>query len=234
MHAASAATSSLAAWGEDLADPWQEDADPWAEADSVVSKAEPSKTRKVSLGAGAELLAGSTFKKAKNTFETKGGDPDECRKRWAQPCPRKCKMEGCKAKGIRLADLQALCSCFWKISQNERCQLLQATYGDASQKGPERQKVEYYIGDAQVCFHNFCSKLGSSQNTIRKLMAGQPDMRTCSFGQHSFGSRPRDALAVTTSSKSFTSLQQKLCLKMKTAHLMTHGRRRGAAFKVVL
>ena len=101
------------------------DYDPWAEAEGTSTQ-----QRKVSLSSGSSLLASTTLKTTLNSFEQRGCDPKQVRKRWQEKCPRKgCKLPGCAAQAVRLADLQALCSSFWKITAEERAQLLQATYG---------------------------------------------------------------------------------------------------------
>ena len=146
---------------------WEDADDPWKPASK--------QPRKVSMLTPSLLLQRSTTKEKNTQFEAKGCGSESVKKRWLKGCPRKCKLEGCCPKAIRLADLQALCSAFWSISVEERIHLLQATFGDEEKK---LTKSHYFVGETRVCFHNFCAKLGTSQPTMRKYIKGQPDMRT--------------------------------------------------------
>ena len=145
-------------------DPWQQSSHP--------SQALKRK-RFVELQAGAKMLAaGSRDKQTFNSYEQKGMDPQIVKRRWASKCPRGCKLPGCAKQALRLADLQDLSQNFWRISAQERVQLLQAQFGDDPDAIPE-----YYIGSLRVCLANFCAKLGTSLPTFRKLIKGVPDMR---------------------------------------------------------
>ena len=135
--------------------------------------------RRVNLTPSGEVLARASLKEDLNEYEKAGCDAVSVKGRWKGRCPRKgCKLPGCQRQGVRPADLQALCTCFWKITADERSRLLMSTYGAGC-----ASKVEYFVGDVQVCFHSFCSKLGASQHTMRKLISGQPDMRKNQIGK---------------------------------------------------
>ena len=134
-------------------------------------------------------MARASLKEDLNEYEKAGCDVVSVKGRWKSRCPRKgCKLLGCQSQGVRLADLQALCTCFWKITADERSHLLMSTYG-AGCAG----NVDYFVGDVQVCFHNFCSKLGTSQHTMRKLISGQPDMRKNQIGKVGLLAREKGA-----------------------------------------
>ena len=191
-------------WGELSMNPWDVDGvrhfDPWETAPADTSS---SSCSRVSLEVGAKLLASASVKTAFNEYELKGADPVDCKARWNQGCPRKCNLEGCKPRALQLKDLQSLCRCFWGISSHERAQLLQATYSDS-----RGEKMTYFIGETRVCFPNFCSKLRTSQITIRKLLHGTPDMRQSASGKFSYGGRPRDAVATGKCDVFFQQLHQ--------------------------
>ena len=176
--------SSAVAWNpvdEQSEDPWKfvvEEDDPWAQSCSPQSSVpedpwgheveESVQSRHVSLDSGSRLLAESTLKTHSNSYEIAAMDTDRVRLRWAQKCPRtNCQLEGCAPRALHLKSLQDLCRDFWSITAEERVHLLQVTYGDGTGKS-----TEYYIGSSRVCFCNFCKKLGCSQTTMRKYIAG--------------------------------------------------------------
>ena len=149
--------------------PEEEVYDPWDEVGIAVPA--------IRIPSG-EVLARASLKEDLNEYEKAGCDAVGVKGRWKGRRPRKgCKLPGYQSQGVRPADLQALCTCFWKIRADERSRLLMSTYGAGC-----ASKVEYFVRDAQVCFHNFCSKLGASQH-MRKLISGQPDMRKNQIGK---------------------------------------------------
>ena len=215
--------SSAVAWNpvdEQSEDPWKfvvEEDDPWAQSCSPqssvpedpwgheVEESVQSSGRHVSLDSGSRLLAESTLKTHSNSYEIAAMDTDRVRLRWAQKCPRtNCQLEGCAPRALHLKSLQDLCRDFWSITAEERVHLLQVTYGDGTGKS-----TEYYIGSSRVCFCNFCKKLGCSQTTMRKYIAGQPDMRKKGVsGGTKWGSQEREALATLKCDHFFRELHQ--------------------------
>ena len=209
---------------EQAEDPWKyvvED-DPWSQTcsseallgdnprDELGEYSSPQSSvqqgkRHVSLDAGSRLLAESTLKKTSNSYELSAMDPQKIRDRWAQKCPRSnCQLQGCAPRALHLKSLQDLCQGFWSVTSEERVHLLQVIYGDGTGKG-----TEYYIGSSRVCFCNFCKKLGCSQTTMRKYIAGQPDMRKKGVrGGTMWGSQEREATATLKCDHFFRELHQ--------------------------
>ena len=70
------------------------------------------------------------------------------------------------------------------------------------------------IGDQQVCFANFCSKLGCSQTTIRKYIKGQPDMRKSKFNGTHVGGQSRECHAAVKCDHFFRELHQSVAEAM--------------------
>ena len=100
------------------------------------------------------MLARASLKEDLNEYKKAGCDAVSVKGRWKGRCLRKgCKLPVCQSQGVRLG-----------IADGH---LLMSTYGAGC-----ASKVEHFVGDVQVYFHNFCSKLGTSQHTMRKLISG--------------------------------------------------------------
>ena len=185
--------------------------DPWAAVpQSPVVQSQPQKRRRLQLEAASHLLAAATIKGQPTQYEQKGADPREVSLRWAKPCPRRnCRMVGCRGKALHLKTLQALCRDFWDLTSEERIHLLQVTYGDC----PDAQ-VQYTLGETQVCFANFCAKLGCGQHTTRKYIQGRPDLRKSKLGGVDIGSQEREKKATTKVDHFFQELHQSVAESM--------------------
>ena len=73
----------------------------------------------------------------------------------------------------------------------ERSHLLRCCYQENCPKQDESGGgIQWNICGQSVCFQRFCEVLGSSQRTIRRMTAGQPDLRTAVGGKQ----QPRLAL----------------------------------------
>lgn len=195
-------------WAETCSPQSSVQQDPWCDevGESLQSSVpSPQRKQRVSIDTGSRLLAESTLKTHSTSYEVSAMHPDKIRYRWAQKCPRgNCQLEGCAPRALHLKALQDLCHDFWSITSEERVHLLQVTYGDGTGKCRE-----YYIGSSRVCFCNFCKKLGCSQNTMRKYIAGQPDMRKKGVGGGAtWGSQQREANATLKCDHFFRELHQ--------------------------
>ena len=144
----------------------------WVVPDILNSSFEPHLCMPYPFFGGAHIL-GPADQQTFSAFQQKGMDPQVVKRRWGQNRPRGCLLPGCGKHALSLAALQDVSYNFWKITMQERVQLLQAQLGD-----DPTSITKYYIGDQQVCFANFCVKLGTSQPAVRKLIKGTLEFRT--------------------------------------------------------
>lgn len=178
-------------WSDPSDDPWQDNRegtpDPWDSrpdkrkeiaSDSKLPCSKQRRVTEVHLSRShLQLAAGSKTKQKWTQYEKAGSSPAAIQQRWAKPCPRAgCLQPACKRQGLDLQELTALCRDFWALTSEQRTHLMQVTYGEGDARRPEHRAV-YYIGQSRVCFENFCAKLGTSPMTMRRHIAGCPDLR---------------------------------------------------------
>lgn len=120
-------------------------------------------------------------------------------------CHKRCWRE------VKLVELRAICDGFWSLAQEERGHLIRVLYIAGSSgvqesslefeeavRGKRCGRIHWKLNGKQVCFKAFCQLLGAGTVGLRRMIAGQPDMRKSSiFGERCPAPRPtpqRDAV----------------------------------------
>lgn len=142
---------------------------------------------------------------ARTTYETDGADPDRVRAR-LKHATCSCSTHQC-FRDISPKALVQVCVMFWSLSAGERALLLREAYHTASghtdkddcedgadgenadvDKCKRSKKVTWSLCGKPVCFRMFCHLLGTGTNSVRKSIAGEPDMRRSdAFGERQDG-----------------------------------------------
>ena len=152
-------------------------------------------------------------------FAAKGCHPATVQRRLATGATH-CNCHGSCWREIKLEELRAICDGFWSLTQEERGHLMRVLYVAARQSGAQgpgspgvqessleleeaacsRQcrRILWKLNGKRVCYKAFCQLLGTGTVGLRRMIAGQPDMRKSTlFGERCPAPRPtpqRDAV----------------------------------------
>ena len=137
------------------------------------------------------------------SYQAKGADPAAVRVRLARAkCKCKLPEKPCH-RAVALKSLQLVCTTFWSLPDLERANLIRSLYQSAcsdsadeefanveGQEVPGAQgadkllkmKLAWRLCGKPVCFPMWTHLLGTSQNSIRNAIHGNPDMRRTEVG----------------------------------------------------
>ena len=161
--------------------------DPWH------TEKQDKRDRTINLEAAMQMTVSMSCGKATTTdYDANAANPSRIRTVVGSPCKRKsCKKPGCQKGGLNYTACSKFLGAWASLTLMERSHLLRCCYQENCPKQDESGGgIQWNICGQSVCFQRFCEVLGSSQRTIRRMTAGQPDLRTAVGGKQ----QPRLAL----------------------------------------
>ena len=163
--------------------------DPWH------TEKQDKRDRTINLEAAMQMTVSMSCGKATTSdYDANAANPSRIRTVVGGPCKRKfCKKPGCQKGGLNYTACSKFLDAWASLTFMERSHLLRCCYQENCPKQDVSGGgggIQWNICGQSVCFQRFCEVLGSSQRTIRRMVAGQPDLRTAVGGKQ----QPRLAL----------------------------------------
>ena len=158
--------------------------DPWH------TEKQDKRDRTINLEAAMQMTVSMSCGKATTSdYDANAANPSRIRAVVGGPCKRKsCKKPGCQKGGLNFTACSKFLDAWASLTLMERSHLLRCCYQENCSRQDESgvsgvPGVQWNICGQSVCFQRFCEVLGSSQRTIRRMAAGQPDLRTAVGGK---------------------------------------------------
>ena len=138
-------------------------------------------------------------------YDGNAANPSRVRTVAGTPCKRKSrKKPGCQKGGLNYTAGCKFLDAWASLTLMERSHLLRCCYQENCPKQDESGgSTLWNICGQGVCIQRFCEILASSQRTVRRMTAGQPDLRTAVGGKQ----QPRLALQTLKCDHFFRNLQ---------------------------
>ena len=138
-------------------------------------------------------------------YDGNAANPSRVRIVAGTPCKRKSrKKPGCQKGGLNYTAGCKFLDAWASLTLMERSHLLRCCYQENCPKQDESGgSTLWNICGQGVCIQRFCEILASSQRTVRRMTAGQPDLRTAVGGKQ----QPRLALQTLKCDHFFRNLQ---------------------------
>ena len=176
-------------WPTEEEDPWRfvegattatpppDEPDPWA----AEMQRKNRKPAAMHLDEPLNLAAAmSTGKQSPNQYDSNCTNAARVKMVCIRRCKQaKCTRPGCQANAINWSHCLHFLKQWSGLTVEERGHLLRCGMEDCeATSGDKLEKIQWHLCGLQVCFARFCDVMGSSQRTIRKLISGQPDLRS--------------------------------------------------------
>ena len=157
--------------------PFANEPDPWAVEEMSRKNRKPAAMH---LDESLHLAAAmATGKQSPNQYDANCANPARVKTICQRHCKQaKCTRPGCQASAINWSHCLHFLKQWSGLTAEERGHLLRCNMEDCQAAGEKMEKIQWHMCGLQVCFPRFCDVLGSSQRTIRKLISGQPDLRS--------------------------------------------------------